>query len=329
MQLPLLPTAVILGIFSTLDVTAADRVVLPIEQRLTVGAVLYSIKVGVEGTPVDLLLDTGSTGLRVLHSSLPATTTFAGGQHTKEGYDNGVRLDGLETAAHVSFGSLTQSTPIELIESAACDPAYPTCVVAKKGPSAAWGGLQGIVGISLEAPGTKTPVSNSLNGLAASWIVTLPEPGSKSPGELILDPNADDLKGFVDYPAFTGGSAGAGRDNPIPGCIKKDGNGKSFCGPIVLDTGKPVVTVITDQFKDTRVWSGGSSVDLSFGSGESAIDARYVVKPATFPTRVLLGPFPKLKQAPTRVLAGIEPFLLFDVLYDGANATIGLRRRSG
>jgi hypothetical protein len=158
--------------------------------------------------------------------------------------------------------------------------------------------------------------------------VALPEPGSKSPGELILNPNADDLKGFVDYPAFTGGSAGAGRDNPIPGCIKNDGNGRSFCGPIVLDTGKPVVTVITDQFKDTHVWSGGSPVDLSFGSGGAAVDAKFVVKPATFPTRVLLGPFPKLKQAPTRVLAGVEPFLLFDVLYDGANATIGLRRRS-
>ena len=95
----------------------------------------------------------------------------------------------------------------------------------------------------------------------------------------------------------------------------------------MLDTGKPVVTVITDQFKDGRVWSAGSPVELSFGSGKDALGAKFEVEPKVFPTRVLLGPFPKLQQPPTRVLAGVEPFLLFDVLYDGTNAKIGLRRR--
>jgi hypothetical protein len=187
--------------------------------------------------------------------------------------------------------------------------------------------LDGIVGMSLSAPGAARPVPNPIQSVASAWIIELPEPGSKAPGQLILNPSPDDLKGFTRFPAGTGSDVGAGRDNPVPACIKNEGTGRSFCGPLVLDTGKPSITVITHEFKDTRYWTAGSRADLTLGEGPTALTAKFTVKPSLVPTQVFLGPFPNFEQPAPRILAGDETFLLFDVLFDTANEQVGLRRR--
>jgi hypothetical protein len=305
---------------------AGERQSVPIEQHVAPEGILYSVVVGVDGKPVDLVMDSGSIGVRVLGSSLPGSLASADDPTVFEGFANGVQLHGQRTTTSLTFGTLSTSLPIEDIEKADCAPRLPKCLVAKS-PKGFFHDLQGIIGISLESPGLNRPISNPLQGVASAWIIELPEPGSKSPGQLILNPSGDDLKGFTDYPAGTGGRVGAGRDNPIPGCIKNDGNGRSFCGPVVLDTGKPLVTVITDEFKDTRSWTPGSPAELSFGSGAAALVAKFTVKPSVPPSRVLLGAFPLIGQPAPRILAGAEPFLLFDVLYDATNEKIGLRHR--
>ena len=308
---------------------ASDRVVVPIQQQVNPGGRNYFVSVTIEGSSVNLVLDSGSDGIQVLQTAVPNAKAYPG-EKTQE-YDSGVRLHSVMGVAKVGFGTLVQSATMALVQTVDCDPAitYPTCLAAKGQPSVLWHGLQGVLGINLEAKGTNVPISNPLNGIADAWIIELPEPGDKGPGSLILNPNDADLRGFTKYAAGQGGNAGAARDNPIPGCITNKTSGAKYCGPIIPDTGKSDVYVITDTLKAERNWALGSVVELKLGdSSENTVVGKWTEQLAIYPTLVVEGPFSQLRNQPaTRVLAGQEPFLLFDVLYDAVHEQIGLRAR--
>ncbi|MDQ0455630.1 hypothetical protein [Rhizobium paknamense] len=309
---------------------AAERMVIPIHATERYGITHYEIEVRIGGVPVEALLDSGSTGLYVLADAVQGQTFEQTGRQMHTGYSNGQRLQGDIAIADLSFadGSVQQKVPIGLIQDINCDPANKRCTLPpeqrKTGDILGKGAFQAIIGVSMPSATLKKPIPNPLTRFADSWILDLPRPGHKE-GQIILNPSAEEVAGFKRFPAGTGPNVGGGRDNPIPGCLTIAHPARRYCGPIVLDSGNPVITVITDEPQHRL--PPGTPVTMAFGPDEaSQLKAGFTVGRAKGDsTTVLVGPFPYYQQPPTRVLIGVEVYKHFAVLYDEKNAEIGLK----
>jgi hypothetical protein len=111
------------------------------------------ITVTIAGVPLLLLLDTGSTGIRISADKVPAGAVTVTGTASPYGYGSGVRLHGDQADADVAIGGYhTGRLPIELVRSTDCFPDKPACPAAHGAKPAMFGGvLDGVMGVSLEA----------------------------------------------------------------------------------------------------------------------------------------------------------------------------------
>jgi hypothetical protein len=326
-----MPATSVMATSMTKNSAATQRIELPINQIKVGGNIWYTIPVDVDGKTITTWLDTGSTGLRVLASQLPAGAASATGREANTSFTDGQRLGGVLHQAQVSIGSSTaQTISIEDIKSVQCLADRPKCSAEKHSDEIdAAPGIGAILGASIPRSKAEFIVANLLLNFEDSWIIELPKPGKHTTGKLVINPTADEQKGFITFPSGQGQDVGAGRDNPIPGCLTNQANDRQFCGPVILDTGMPQIYVITDQFSDNRYWMGHTTGRLSFDKPTGGkLEASFVVSPRSPATRVNLGKLPAFGQPPQRVLAGQELFMLFDVLYDFKNRAIGLRLRN-
>jgi hypothetical protein len=94
----LLSLWLLLGPTATL---AGERLEVPIKQTLlTDGVTRYSISVAIGGSPpIDVMLDTGSTGLRMLPGTVPVSAYTISNRPSVYGYGSGVRLRQLRSAS--------------------------------------------------------------------------------------------------------------------------------------------------------------------------------------------------------------------------------------
>ncbi len=314
-----------------------DRIEIPIRQTtLSGGEIRYSILIQFEGGVIDAALDTGSTGLRVLASAVSPSSYSATRHRLAYGFASGNTLLGVVANANIAIGDARASTivPIHLVETIRCNEKVSDCPASKASPQDRDYGLIGndgfraVIGTSMPSHRLSVDVPNPLIAIGGAWIVLLPLPGEPTLGKLIVNPSADELSGFTRFRAGLGENIGAGRDNPLPGCLINNGNRRNFCGPVILDTGNPQVTVITDIFSENKIWLPGTDGTLAFDDENGQrIAARFTVSAGSSPTHVRLGRFPKFGQPPPRVLAGILPYLMFSVLYDYENNVIGLKPR--
>jgi hypothetical protein len=311
---------------------AQDRIVVPIHALERHGTVRYWIPVTIGGKTVEALFDTGSTGLHVMSNAINGGDVTPTGGDSRNSYSNGQTLHGDIATATVSLGASApqQMIKIDVVQSISCDAPIKRCQTpankrhANAGELIGEGNYSAIFGASMPSPSLQRPVGNPLVKFGDAWIVRLPGHGEKT-GALIINPDANDLKGFVLYPAGQGPNQGGGRDNPIPGCLGIEGSSKQYCGPFVFDTGMSSVFVITTQ--DLHILRSGTKVTMAFGEGsDHALKAGFKVDDAQMnPARVAIGPFPNFHQAPTRVLIGVEGYEHFSVLYDYKNGQIGLK----
>jgi hypothetical protein len=111
------------------------------------------VTVAIGGVPLLLLLDTGSTGIRVTADRVPAKAVRVTGTAATYGYGSGVRLHGDRADADVVIGGYrTGPLPIELVRSTDCFPDKRSCPAADGAKPAMFGGvLDGVLGVSLEA----------------------------------------------------------------------------------------------------------------------------------------------------------------------------------
>ena len=322
--------AIVLGLVPLALGGSLPRVVLPIAQHPAHDAIFYSIPVSVGGVEVDAFLDTGSMGLQIAASALTKSDVATSGRPSHAIFADGVDISGYSTWGVVSFGSLSTSAPLQIVQKVSCAAAQPKCPA--KGFSALsqiWAGLNAIIGLNPVPTDIRLHTLNPLEALGASWLIILPEPGASQPGQLILNPDADDLAGFTNYPAGIEGAEGSPRDNPLPGCLKNHDTGQSYCRHIVLDSGTSAIMVVDPTLKAKTFWHSGTHVTLSFdkpGGGELAHS--FVIRPPSLSTRVLLGPYPEMHSYPPQIVAGVEPYLEYEVYYDPADAIIGPKPRS-
>jgi hypothetical protein len=110
------------------------------------------VTVAIGGVPLRLLLDTGSTGIRVAAGKIPAAAVRITGAAAGYGYGSGIQLHGDQADADVAIGGYhTGPLPIEVVRSTDCFADRPACPAAHGAKPAMFGRvLDGIMGVSPE-----------------------------------------------------------------------------------------------------------------------------------------------------------------------------------
>ncbi len=320
----------------------ADRVVVPISQTmLPNGDIRYSVPVQIgDSAALPALLDTGSTGLRVMQGAVYADRYNDTGAASISEFGGGDKLTGSVGTARVSVGPETtdDDVPFEVVTQAGCADFRPDCSASMVsaadygigGDGIARQGFQAILGVSLAVESGPAYLANPLTHMGArKWIVTLPEPGQSGAGALILNPDEQDLQGFQMFPLTALPSVADGLDSgwvdAVPGCIKDESNGENVCGPAILDTGSPgVIADVVGGAQTAPLWTQGDQVTMSFNTGSQTMGFSFVAdrNPGT---GLLQEP---AQGASPRLLDGFLPFFYNDVLYDAADGEVGLRPRN-
>jgi hypothetical protein len=156
-----------------------------------------TVKIGNDPTPLHVVLDTGSVGLRVFSNLLPTgigkgidVTT----QQDSIEYVDGTTFSGPVAKALVHIGSLTttRTVPFELVQSVTCDPQIPYCPASGGAAQFEADDVDGIMGIGLGGVYQGDPSTNPLLSLPApyrdSWSIAMSGNGVNlpAPGTLVL-----------------------------------------------------------------------------------------------------------------------------------------------
>ena len=312
---------------------SAVRSEAPIRQlKLSSGALRYAVPVTVGRTTLLVSLDTGSTGLRILPGALAAGDATSSATPEIYGYASGSRYEGVVGQAKVAIGGATGAGPVHLIRTIGCFSYLPHCPASRttldKYGIASDGlpgeGFKAILGIDM-APGV---VGNPLRFLGARrWIVELPRPG-EGDGRLILNPTDEEVEGYAMTPlsAPYAHEAGGGLHDAAPGCLVNSQSHERFCGPVLMDTGAPWLSVANARLAG-EPWPDGApaALELFDKTGGLVVREAMVIGARDLGTRLtwrrdahVYGPV---------IYAGIAPYFAYFVLYDPRHQAIGLKPR--
>ncbi len=316
---------------SPIPALAQPRVVVPVSQIvLADGDIRYSVPVRVgNSVALDALLDTGSTGLRVMRGAMFRGSYTDTGFLSVSAFSAGDKLTGTVGTADLNIGGLATDGPVpfEIVDSASCASFRPNCGAAGVaapdygigGDGIAGQGFQAILGVGLrDAQGAENPLEHLG---AKQWIIELPEPGQGGQGSLILNPDWQDLQGFTMFSLKSEGGGvwhDPGFADTLPGCLSDTSNGQSVCGQAILDTGAPGVVAFGDGVPGP-LWAAGDAAALVFGG----LSVKFSVDRSAG-TGLLREP---KAGGGIDLVAGIAPFFAFDVFYDAAAGRMGLRAR--
>ena len=163
------------------------------------------MKVG--GKSVDALLDTGTTGLRMLPGVISGALTTKG-PSDRISFWSGTEFSGEVARSTISLGGISGLSEFQSIKKVECARGRPSCP-AKHASLDNYGiGADGLPGEGFHAlVGTKmgpSDISNPLMTIGVRrWIVELPRPGADTPGQLVLNPRDDEIADFVRIPLLT------------------------------------------------------------------------------------------------------------------------------
>jgi hypothetical protein len=303
------------------DTSTASSVEIPIKQTvMRHGALRYSVWVKVGDRSVEALLDTGSTGLRVLPAVVPGDLT---GMPLEAGFATGETMKGLSVPARVEIGPFSATMPVEVIDGLGCRPDHPTCGYAQTntdyligGDGGTGHGFSAILGIGFTAPGRDLPNPLELVG-ATQWIVNLPQPDDPNPGRLILKPGAAAQAPFKMHAKYESGD--------VYGCLRSKGLGQTICGTVNFDTGGPAVVAVTEGEAPATAWAVGTDVSLKI-KGEPPL--AFHVGDGGAASQVTVLPYKmRFTNEVSFINAGVYPYFFYDVLYDAAARKVGLKAR--
>jgi hypothetical protein len=316
---------------------AAERMVVPIKQSvLSDGDIRYSIPVVIAGgDPIDAMLDTGSTGLRILQGTVAETLYSVSDRTSLYRYGSGARLHGVIARAVVTVGGAATDAPIplEIVQSVDCAGDTPRCPAARVRPEEYRiggnglpnQGFRAIVGINMGRADAVNPLSRI--GMHA-WLVLLPRPGERNPGTLIINPDDSDRNGFALFHTddLLGQLPGAGGyHDAIAGCLVGEDGRRRVCGPTLLETGVPGLHLSSSEPSDLSGWHPGSRAQIAFTSDQGTELDVTLTEDADRSSRITTELKPNQPRA--RIAAGTLPYFTLAVLYDGEHSMIGLKPR--
>jgi len=311
--------------------TAAARPV-PLGPAAGSGSIPYSVAdpdtaprpvvtVAIGGVQLLMLLDTGSTGIRVAADKIPSGAVTVTGPAAAYGYGSGIQLHGDQADADVVMnGYHTGPLPIELVRWTDCFADKPDCPAAHGAKPAMFGGvLDGIMGVSPEEiSGLVNPLwalhDAAGNHIGRQFAVSY-DPSQVS-GEIQLNVPAAGY-GLARLPRTPAGSHRHVRSALLPAappswnpravqtCVEGAALAKT-CGPAMFDTGTPEFALNVPG-GPAGTWPAGRSLLVGVpeagwtaaygtgaGTGVTVADA-----PSTTTSGTLIG-FPAFAQGPIR-----------------------------
>jgi hypothetical protein len=311
---------------------AQVRSELPVrEVDLSDGTRRYAVPVQIGSVKLDAGLDTGSTGLRVMPNVISAAEArTVHGAHSYS-YGAGVKLEGDIAQAQLTFGGLSGPGPVELVKTIGCVAEQPQCFAVRvsqadfgiQGDGLKGEGFKAILGVNMGHSDAANPFESAG---AKSWIVELPRPGEAS-GRIILNPNADDMVGFVFTPILAKYADNGALHDAVAGClVRTSGERQRICGALTFDSGAPGLHVVNGGLHGPP-WPNGTPAALIFAepSGTIVASEAIVIGEKLQATRLTYGDVP---HADTAIKTGLVAYFAYDVLYDAAHDRIGFRPRS-
>jgi hypothetical protein len=291
--------------------SGAGTLVVPLHvERGPYGDPRLGIDVNVGPRTVRVLFDTGSPGLRILASALPADAARRTGQHAAGGYGSGLVLRGEEATARFAVGdsNAAEQTPIELVDGYSCADERPNCPAANGGTPEMFGKLfPGILGASNVDPPRGRCCANPLGALIAYGKRYIVHADFTAP-TLTLGPDAAALAPFTMIDVARG---------TLPrGCLRVSSVALGeVCGEVLFDTGTPQFVVTTTGIAAQGPFASGTTATLSVGTWSHAFE----IGPRT-PLHLLMR-----RGDANRIIVGLAALQSVDVYFDLFAGRLGLR----
>ncbi|ADW76714.1 hypothetical protein [Rahnella aceris] len=313
------------------------RLSIPIMTRVVAGNRVYYVRLRIgDGPETNVILDTGSIGLRVISAVVP--NRAKNGRPIIYHFESGSELHGSVSNENISAGGhLLGTVPVQVVDKLRCTSQVPACAVARLDPSTPFAqGIDGrsnqefgaIMGIRLFARDRAVPNPLRAAGFKL-WVVKLPLRDGEQ-GALTLGVSPTELSNFTRIAVDTNGS--------LTACLDSSGATQLICLPTVLDTGDPHVFVYLQNVKNqvlpanmpmklvfANTLNAGQKVVVEFTSAknqdkESQEALRY--NPNLVSLRQLKNP-----QEPPYINSGYLPFLDYLIYFDADEQVIGMRAR--
>jgi hypothetical protein len=307
------------------------------------GGVRLAIPVQIgDGPPVEALLDTGSSGLRVLPGGMPHGEFRTTRTPAVAAFGSGVVLRGPVAEAVVRIGGLASAGPIrfQAVDSATCVPQRPQCPahdmrledyrIAADGQRGE--GFLAIIGIAMGNGPRLAGVANPLAQLPgdASFMIDLPGYGAER-GRLVINPTAAEHAGFTAF-NLPRNPADVALPNGVPGwitarlpgCVVNLSLNMRSCGPTLFDTGAESVDIATAPAgTPTAAWPAGTPVRLEIGTPPAMAAMDFTVGQPPRRSHEIVRVIPAGTGGPA-IRAGVRPYFAFTVFYDQRNGVMAL-----
>jgi hypothetical protein len=278
-----------------------------------------AVSISVNGSaPFDVLLDTGSTGLRVIQSALNGTTVTTSTQPLSVDFGGNV-MNGHKASATVTLGAQAKTAAIDfhLVESFACDAQTPDCDVKTAGASY-WEsqGIHGILGVGLRPDPDGLP--SPLAALASRFTL------DTVAGAIVL--GVDEAAGGAKLQLKRLDTGWA--DDQLMLCFKVGGVATSPpCTQTVLDTGSNVDLLYATNVPAASMTSDGElAPNVSFEATEMTSGFEFGFTVGSPPTPSFDDVWVDATSGDAFSLLGIEVFLRHRVSFDLTAGTISLKK---
>jgi hypothetical protein len=289
------------------------------------GAMRFSINIEVGNAPLDVLLDTGSVGLRILPDAVPdsafaCTTTTP----STESYKSGLELAGVVARATIAIGGVATpaAIPVTYVESVTCASTAPDCVAP------ATSGFHAILGIGLRnAPDAVGSPIAQLPG-QPKFVIHAPGYGMGN-GTLTIGPSDTSAFTTLQLPAasddgtLANGTPAWDDRYGIPTCVDDMTGGADYCEPGIWDTGNPAITIDWPPATGNSELAVESQIAVTIGAPAAPID--------TYAFTIGTVPVPGIDEIELEpavgegfINLGTALFFRADALFDPLHGIVGL-----
>jgi hypothetical protein len=310
---------------------SSTSVAVPIHASATVTSDFrLSISLTINGVPVEALLDTGSSGLRVFASAVADAGLPDSGAAASQKYNSGETYYGYLATANIGLAGQQMPDAAIQVVTAECEPtdASPDACV----PNPTFFSFPAIVGIGLRessSPPVRSPFA-SLSGLPSFTIHLNGSFGTSNDdgGVLELGVSQQEYESYFQFqlPVELTSTPDYFRDYAVQSCVTDETTGTPWCEFTLFDTGDPNPYVETLDAGFVTLPDGtpmnvvlfaldGGCAFSSYGySATSANENGFQVR--------------KLAGGAVYNNLSMHAFYQYDVLYDQALGRIGLRPRA-